>query len=88
MHIDYRQANRSRSDVETLNNLQVAVTYDEAERTTTKMAAAIMDDINANTQGVHIPPFVKQGIRPLFAMDNIDLGSDAGSFHSADLLIA
>jgi len=82
------QANRSTSDVETLNNLQVAVTYDEVERTTTRMAAAIVDDINTNTQGVHIPPFVKQGIRPLFAIDNIDLGSDAGSFHGADLLIA
>ncbi|KAK7075143.1 hypothetical protein SK128_006539 [Halocaridina rubra] len=81
-------ANRSRSDVETLNDLQVAVTYDEVERTTTRMAATIMDDINASTQGVHIPPFVKQGIRPLFAIDNIDLGRVAGSFHGADLLIA
>ena len=52
------------------------------------MAAAIVDDINTNTQGEHIPPFVKQGIRPLFAIDNIDLGSDAGSFHGVDLLIA
>ena len=82
------QASRSRSDVETLNNLQVAVTYDEVERTTTRMAAAIMDDINTNTHGVLIPPFVKQGIRPLFSIDNIDWGSDAGSFHGADLLIA
>jgi len=35
-----------------------------------------------------MPPFVKHGIRPLFAIDNIDLGSKAGSFHWADLLIA
>ncbi|KAK7082106.1 hypothetical protein SK128_005351, partial [Halocaridina rubra] len=44
------QANRSRSDVETLNKLLVAVTYGEVERKTTRMATAIMDDINANTQ--------------------------------------
>ena len=41
-----------------------------------------------NSRGVHIPPFVKQGIRPLFAIDNINLGSDAGSLHGADLLVA
>ena len=27
-------------------------------------------------------------IRPLYAIDNIDLGSDSGSFHAADLLVA
>lgn len=82
------QASRSRSDIETLNDIQLSVTYDDVERMTTRMAMAIMDDIKDNTQGVHIPPFVKHGIMPLFAIDNIDLGSDAGSFHGADLLIA
>jgi len=52
------------------------------------MVLAIMDDFKANTQHVHMPPFVKHGIRPLFAIDNIDLGSEAGSFHWADLLVA
>lgn len=39
-------------------------------------------------QGAHMPPFIKHGIRPLYAIDNTDLGSDAGSFHGAVLLIA
>jgi len=63
-----------------LDKLQVAVTYDDVEQTTTRMAMAIMQDIEDNTQGVHIPPFAKHGIRPLYAIDNIDWGSDAGSF--------
>ena len=41
-----------------------------------------------NSQGVHLPPFVKKGIWPVFAIDNIDWGSDACSLHGADLLIA
>jgi len=68
--------------------LQLAVTYEDVLKTTTRTAIAIMEDIKENSLGIHIPPFVKQGIRPLFAIDNIDLGSDAGSLHGADLLIA
>lgn len=34
------------------------------------------------------PDTVKKGIRPLYAIDNIDWGSDAGSFHGADLMVA
>ena len=68
--------------------MQLAVTYDDVERTTTRTAIAIMEDMEENSRGVYIPPFVKQGIRPLFAIDNIDLGSDAGSLHGADLLVA
>ena len=71
-----------------LNDLQVAVNYEDVERTTTRMALSIIEYMQTNTQGVHMPPFVKRGIRPLFAIDNIDLGSDSGSFHGADLLIA
>ena len=82
------QASRSRSDIETLHDMQFSVTYDDVERITARMAIAVMDDVKNNTQGVHVPPFVKHGVRPLFAIDNIDLGSDAGSFHGADLLIA
>lgn len=82
------QANRARSEVDTLNDMQLAISYDEVQRTTTRMALAIMDDIKDNAQSVHIPPFVKKGIRPLYAIDNIDLGSDAGSFHGADLMVA
>jgi len=66
----------------------MSVTYDDDEQMTTRMVLAIMDDITANTQRVHMSPFVKHGIRPLFAMDNIDLRSEAGSFHRADLLVA
>lgn len=82
------QGNRSRSDVETLNNINLGITYDEVERTTTRMATAIIEDIKLHSNRVHMPPFIKYGIRPLFAIDNIDLGSDAGSFHGADLMIA
>ena len=67
------QTNRSRSDVETLNDLQLAVTYEDILKTTTRTAIAIMEDMKENSQGIHIPPFVKQGIRPVFAIDNIDL---------------
>ena len=77
------QANRARSEVDTLNDMQLAISYDEVQRTTTRMALAIMDDIKDNAQSVHISPFVKKGIRPLYAIDNIDLGSDVGSFHGA-----
>ena len=78
------QANRARSEVDTLNDMQLAISYDEVQRTTTRMALAIMDDIKDNAQSVHISPFVKkEGIRPLYAIDNIDLGSDVGSFHGA-----
>ena len=41
-----------------------------------------------NSQGVHLPLFVKKGIWPVFVIDNVDWGSDACSFHGADLLIA
>ena len=82
------QANRARSEVDTLNDMHLSISYDEVERTTTRMAPAIMDNINYNAQAVHIPPFVQKGIRPLYAIDNIDLGSDAGSFHGADLMVA
>ena len=68
--------------------MQFSVTYDDVERMTTRMAISVMEDIKPNTQGVHAPPFVKHGMKPLFAIDKIDLGSDAGSFHGADLLIA
>ena len=80
-------ANRARSAVDTLNDMQLAISYVEVQRTTTRMALAIMDDIKDNVQSVHIPPFVKKGIRPLYAIANIDLGSDAGSFHGADLMV-
>lgn len=82
------QANRSRSEIETLNNVQLAIPYDEVERTTTRMASAVMEDIEDKSESIHIPSFVKKGIRPLYAIDNIDWGSDAGSLHGADLMVA
>ena len=88
MTLTSHQANRARSEVDTLNDMQLAKSYDEVQRTTTRMALAIMDDIKDNAQSVHIPPFVKKRIRPLYAIDNIDLGSDAGSFHGQDLMVA
>ena len=49
-----------------------------------------MADVKQNTQGVglHVPPLVKHGMKPMFAIDIIDLGSDEGSFNGADLIIA
>lgn len=82
------QTNRSRSEVEMLRDMKAAVSYDEVERMTTRMALAVMDDINDSVRGIHIPPFLKQGVRPLFAVDNIDWSSEVGPFHGADLLIA
>ncbi|XP_033114878.1 uncharacterized protein LOC117115272 [Anneissia japonica] len=52
------------------------------------MAMAVIQDVNSNNQGAHVPPFVKGGVRPLFAIDNIDWGSEVGPFHGADLMIA
>ena len=49
------QANRARSEVDTLNDMQLAISYDEVQCTTTRMALAIMDDIKNNVQSVHIP---------------------------------
>ena len=66
------QANRSRSEVEMLRDMKVAVPYDEVERITTRMALAVMDDMNNSVKGMHVPPFPKQGARPVFAIDNID----------------
>ena len=45
--------------MDTLNDMQLAISYDEVQRTTTRMALAIMDDIKDNAQSIHIPPFVK-----------------------------
>ena len=66
----------------------MAVPYDDVERITKRMALAVMDDMNDNVNGLHVPPFLKQGVRPLFAIDNIDWSSEAQPFHGADLLIA
>ena len=53
-------ANRARSEVDTLNDMQLAISHNEVQRTTTRMALAIMDDIKDNVQYVHIPAFVKK----------------------------
>ena len=82
------QNNRSRSEIKMLQSMKTAVSYDEVERITTRMASTIINDLKENNRGIHVPPFVKKGIRPLFAIDNIDWGSEAGSFHGADLLVA
>ena len=54
MALASHQANRARSEVDTLNDMQLAISYDEVHRTTTRMSLAIMDDIKDNTQSVHI----------------------------------
>ena len=43
-----------------LNDMQLVMSYDEVQRTTTWMALDIKDDIMDNAQSVHIPPFVKK----------------------------
>ena len=54
------QANRSRSDVEMLSNMHLAVNYEDVQRTTTQMAVAVMKDMKEKAEGLCIPPFVKQ----------------------------
>ena len=54
------QANRARSEVDSLNDMQLAISYVEVQSTITRMALATMDDIKDNAQFVHIPPFVKK----------------------------
>lgn len=68
--------------------MKAAVSYDEVKRMTTRMGLAVMDDVNDSVKGMHVPPFLKQGVRSLFAVDNIDWSSEVGPFHGADLLIA
>ena len=81
-------SNRSKSDIQTLNSIDLATPYNDVQRTTSRIALAAIDDMRKNSQGVHLPPFVRKGIWPVFAIDNIEWGSDACSFHGADLLIA
>lgn len=82
------QANRSKTEIESLSNIGIAINYDKLERIHTGIAMSLIDEAKNNRFGIILPSGFKKGIRPIFAADNIDLGSDASSFHGADLMIA
>ena len=54
------------------------------QRTTTRMALDIMDDIKDNATICTYPSIRKKESDLLYAIGNIDLASDAGSFHGVD----
>lgn len=81
------KTNRSRAEVDALHRLGLSITYDEVRRITTGMAISIAKEAESNQLGLYLPSFTMKGVRPIFAADNIDVGSDAGSFHGADLMI-
>lgn len=53
------QTNRSYSEVEMLRDMKASVSYDEVERMATRMALAMMDDVNNNVKSMHVPHFLK-----------------------------
>lgn len=78
------QANRSRSEIENWSRMGICINYDKLERMITSIAVSMLDEASRNGFGIVLPLNTKKGIRPIFAADNIDFGSDAKSFHGAD----
>lgn len=81
------QANRSKCEIEKLSRMGLSINYDKLERIITAIAVSLIKEASRNGLGIILPPSIKKGIRPIFAADNIDFGSDAQSFHGADLMI-
>lgn len=81
------QTNRSKCEIENLSRIGLCINYDKLERIVTAIAVSLMKEALKNGLGIILPPSIKKGIRPIFAADNIDFGSDAGSFHGADIMI-
>lgn len=79
--------NRSKMEIGLLSNVGLSMNYDHLQRTVTGIANGLIETASANDLGIILPTCIKKGIRPVFAADNIDLGSDAESFHGADLMI-
>lgn len=81
------QANRSKCEIENLSRIGLCINYDKLERMLTAIAVSLVKEASRNGLGIILPPSIKKGIRPVFAADNIDFGSDSKSFHGADLMI-
>lgn len=81
------QKNRSKGDIDIFFDLSLSTTYEFVQTITNTIARNVVSHTNEK-QTVLLPSFVKRGIRPIFSADNVDFGSDAGSFHGADLMIA
>lgn len=81
------QSNRSKLEIDKLSRMGLSINYDKLERIITAIAVSLMKEASRNGLGIILPPNIKKGIRPIFAADNIDFGSDSGSFHGADLMI-
>lgn len=79
--------NRSKAEIESLSQIGLSINYDSVERIVTGIATTLIEEAKKNELGIILPSSIKKGIRPVFAADNIDLGSDAKSFHGADLMI-
>lgn len=80
--------NRTRTEIDVFSKLGLCVTYDKFQRMITGIAMSIVREGSKIGLGAFLPPCIKKGIRPIFAADNIDVGSDRGSFHGADLMVA
>lgn len=79
--------NRSKMEIGLLSNVGLSMNFDHLQRTVTGIANGLIETAAANDLGIILPTCIKKGIRPVFAADNIDFGSDAESFHGADLMI-
>lgn len=84
--VNYQQ-NKSKTEIQTLSRIGLSINYDQLERILTGIATSAIEEASKNGLGIILPSCIKKGIRPVFAADNIDLGSDAESFHGADLMI-
>lgn len=83
---NYKQ-NKSKVEIQALSRIGLSINYDHVERILTGIATSAVREATKNGLGIILPSCIKKGIRPVFAADNIDLGSDAQSFHGADLMI-
>lgn len=81
------QANRSKTEIENWSRMGLCINYDKLERMITSMAVSLVNAGSSNGLGIVLPPKFKKGVRPIFAADNIDFGSDSKSFHGADLMV-
>lgn len=84
--VNYQQ-NKSKAEIQALSRIGLSINYDYVERILTGIASSAIQEAARNGLGIILPSCIKKGIRPVFAADNIDLGSDAKSFHGADLMI-
>jgi hypothetical protein len=82
------QKNRSRADIDVMFDLSLGVSYENVQRITTRIQRYALKQAEESSMKLIILPFVMKGVRPIFAADNIDFGSDCVAFHGADLLLA